>query len=198
MILRRRTLVAALALTTLMAVAGPTLAGPRITQGLVILDAPKTLPALDIRDGEGHPAGLDTLRGQAVLLNLWASWCLPCVAELPALDRLKPKAEAKGVAVVALSLDRGGKIAVVNTFARLGITSLAIRTDEARTAAEKLGASVLPISLLLDPQGREVARFIGAADWEGPEAVRLLEAVATGQPLTPDMAPPLARPTKAP
>lgn len=167
-------------------------------QGLEIHPAPKPVPALDIRDGDGNPALLEDLRGKAVLLNLWASWCMPCVAELPTLDRLKPKLEARGVAVVALSLDRGGKITVVNTFARLGIGNLAIRTDEARTAAEKLSASVLPISLLLDAQGREVARYIGAAEWEGPEAARMLDALSAGRPLTPDMAPPLARITKAP
>jgi peroxiredoxin len=122
---------------------------------------------------------------------------MPCVAELPALDRLKPKAEAMGVQVVALSLDRGGKVAVVNTYARLGIKALAIRTDEARAAAEKLGASVLPVTLLLDRQGREVARYVGAAEWEGPVAARLLDSLGAGRPLTPDMAPPLAKLTGA-
>lgn len=191
----RRSLLAALMLLVL---AGDALAGPKSVQGLTIHDSPKPLPALDIRDGDGQPAGLETLRGRAVLLNLWASWCMPCVAELPALDRLKPAAAAKGIAVVALSLDRGGKIAVANTFARLGIKTLDIRTDEARIAAEKLGANVLPVSLLLDAQGREVARYIGAADWEGAKAAQLLDALAAGKSLTPDMAPPLAKLTAAP
>lgn len=191
--MQRRAFLAALAAFGL-----PSPVGAKAAQGLLIHDQPKTLPALDIRDGDGAPAGLESLRGQAVLLNLWASWCGPCVAELPALDRLKPKAEAKGVAVVALSLDRSGKIAVVNTYARLGITALAIRTDEARAAAEKLNASALPVSLLLDRQGREVARYIGAADWEGPKAAILLEALAAGRPLTPDMAPPQVKMTTAP
>ncbi len=189
----RRAFLAALAALGL-----PLPARAKVAQGLVIHDAPKTLPPLDIRDGDGNPAGLEALRGQAVLLNLWASWCMPCVAELPALDRLKPKAAAKGIAVVALSLDRGGKIAVVNTYARLGISALAIRTDDARAAAEKLNASVLPISLLLDAQGREVARYVGGADWDGPQAAAMLDALAAGRPLTPDMAPPLARVTIAP
>ncbi|CAA7615531.1 TlpA disulfide reductase family protein [Magnetospirillum sp. SS-4] len=187
--MNRRAFIAALAAAGL---ARPASAA-RAAQGLTIHSAPRPLPALDIRDGNGASAGLDGLRGQAVLLNLWASWCLPCVAELPALDRLKPKAEAMGVRVVALSLDRGGKVAVVNTYARLGIKTLDIRTDEARAAAEKLGASVLPVTLLLDSQGREVARYVGAAEWEGPVAARLLDALAAGRPLTPDMAPPLAK-----
>lgn len=191
--MERRTFLATLAALSI----SPAWAAKAV-QGLEIHPSPRAIPSIDIRDGDSNPAPLEGLRGKTVLLNLWASWCMPCVAELPALDRLKPKAEAKGVAVVALSLDRGGKITVANTFARLRITSLAIRTDEARAAAEKLGASVLPISLLLDTQGREVARYTGAAEWEGPEAARLLEALAAGRPLTPDMAPPLARLTRAP
>ena len=174
------------------------LAAPKGARGLVIHDAPRPVPALDIRDGESRPAGLDTVAGRPVLLNLWASWCMPCVAELPALDRVKPTLDAKGVALVALSLDRSGKIAVVNTFARLGVKSLEIRTDEARSAAEKLDAPALPVTLLIDRQGREIGRYIGAAEWDGPEAARLLDALATGARLTPDMAPPPVRLGTAP
>lgn len=169
--------------------------GPR---GLVIHDQPRTLPALDIHDADSRPAGLDTLAGKPILLNLWASWCMPCVAELPALDRLKPALEAKGVALVALSLDRAGKTAVLNTFARLGIKALDIRTDEKREAAEKLQAPALPTTLLIDAKGREIARYIGAAEWDGPPAARLLDALAKGAPLSPDMAPPPVRLGTAP
>ncbi len=166
------------------------LATPKGQRGLVIHDQPRTLPTIDIRDAESRPAGLDTFRGRPVLLNLWASWCMPCVAELPALDRLKPVLDSKGVALVALSLDRSGKVAVANTYARLGIKSLGIHTDENRVAAEKLDAPALPVTLLLDRQGREIARFIGAAEWDGPPAARLLDALAAGSQLSPDMAPP--------
>ncbi|MBI3446369.1 MAG: TlpA family protein disulfide reductase [Magnetospirillum sp.] len=167
-------------------------------RGLVIHDSPIPVPALDIRDAESKPAGLDLLAGKPVLLNLWASWCMPCIAELPALDRLKPGLEAKGVALVALSLDRSGKIAVANTFARLGIKALDIRTDETRSAAEKLQAPALPVTLLIDRQGREIGRFIGAAEWDGAEASRLLDALASGARLTPDMAPPPVKVGTAP
>lgn len=187
---RRAFVMAACALWATSAAARPALAAPKGARGLVIHERPRPLPAVDIRDGNSQPAGLDTLRGKPVLLNLWASWCMPCVAELPALDRLKPALDAKGVALMALSLDRAGKTAVVNTFARLGITALDIRTDENRTAAEKFEAPALPVTLLVDREGREVARFIGAAEWDGPDAARLLDALAAGQPLTADMAPP--------
>lgn len=194
---RRAFVMATLSLGGAMA-ARPALAAPKGLRGLVIHDQPKSVAAIDIRDADSRPAGLDTLKGKPVLLNLWASWCMPCVAELPALDRLKPALEAKGVALVALSLDRGGKLTVVNTFARLGIKTLDIRTDENRVAAEKLDAPALPVTLLIDAQGREIARFIGAAEWDGPPAARLLDALAAGKPLTPDMAPPPVKMGTAP
>lgn len=163
-------------------------------QGLFVHAQPRPLPPLEIRDNEGRPAGLDTLAGRPALVNLWASWCLPCVAELPALDRLKPMAEPEGVAVVALCLDRAGAVSAVNTYARLGIRNLAVHVDVQRKAGEVLGVPVLPTTLLLDAEGREVARFVGPAAWDGDKALALLRALKAGKPLDPSMAPPLAKP----
>lgn len=167
-------------------------------QGLFVHAQPKPVPALDIRDNESRPAGLDGFRGRPVLVNLWASWCMPCVAELPALDRLKPKAEAEGIAVMALCMDRSGNIGAVNTFARLGIKNLAVHVDYQRKAGEVLGVPVLPTTLLIDAAGQEVARFVGPAAWDGPEAMALLRALKAGKPLDASMAPPLAKATAAP
>ncbi|MGE5503539.1 MAG: TlpA family protein disulfide reductase [Actinomycetota bacterium] len=178
--MNRRQLLLGLALL----LAGPAAAKPQT--GLVIHPQPRPLPALDIRDDDGRAAGLESLQGRPVLLNLWASWCGPCVAELPTLDRLH--ARGGTVAVVALSLDRGGRVVVRNTYGRLGITALPVRTDETRRAAEDLGVPFLPVTLLIDRQGREVARFVGPADWSKADA--LLDALAADRPITADMAPP--------
>lgn len=173
----------------------PAPASARAAQGLFIHATPKPIPALDIRDGEGRPFGLASLEGRAVIVNLWASWCLPCVAELPSLDRLKPLAEAEGAAVVALSLDRMGANAVRAAYGRIGITGLDIHVDDTRAAAETLSVPVLPTTLLIDRKGFEVARFIGPAQWDGPEALALVRALAAGKTITPDMAPPLVKHT---
>lgn len=167
-------------------------------QGLFVHPAPRPLAPLDIRDGESRAAGLDSFRGRPVLVNLWASWCLPCVAELPALDRLKPAIEPEGIAVMALCLDRSGAIGAVNTFARLGIKNLAVHVDYQRKAGEAFAAPVLPTTLLVDAEGREVARYVGPAAWDGPEAMALLRALKAGTPLTPAMAPPQVKPGAAP
>lgn len=167
-------------------------------QGLFVHTPPKAVPTLDIRDGESRPAGLDGFRGRPVLVNLWASWCLPCVAELPALDRLKPMIEPEGITVMALCLDRSGNIGAVNTFARLAIRNLAVHVDYQRKAGEILGVPVLPTTLLIDAAGLEVARYVGPAAWDGAESLALLRAVKAGQPLNPAMAPPLVKPGAAP
>lgn len=159
--------------------------GKKAEQGLFIAARPQPLPPLSIADGDGRPVTLEF----PLVLNLWASWCLPCVAELPALDRLKPDADTLGVSVVALSIDRAGAAAVRPAFARIGVKNLAIRTDDTRQAAEALKVPVLPVTILADRDGREVARYVGPAAWD--QAGGLMAALAEGRAVTPDMAPPL-------
>lgn len=194
---RRSFLAAVLAASTPLPFAAPAWA-IKAEQGLFVHAEPRPLPPIDIRDNESRPAGLDTLRGRPVLMNLWASWCLPCVAELPALDRLRPVIEPEGVAVMALCLDRSGAVGAVNTYARLGIRNLAVHVDHQRKAGEALGVPVLPTTLLIDAQGREVARFVGGAAWDGPEALALLRALKADKVLDASMAPPLVKPTSNP
>lgn len=170
----------------------------KAAQGLFVTHPARALPDIDIRDNQGRPAGLATWRGKPALVNLWASWCLPCVAELPALDRLKPMIEPEGLRVVALCLDRSGAVGAVNTYARLGIRALDVHVDHQRAAGEAFAAAVLPTTLLLDANAHEIARFVGPAAWDGPQALALLRAVIAGKPLDPAMAPPLAKPTENP
>lgn len=191
--LSRRTLLAG----GLAAFAAPAFAA-KAAQGLFVTPLPRPLPEIDIRDNQGQAAGVATWRGKPALVNLWASWCLPCVAELPALDRLKPMIEPEGLRVVALCLDRSGAVGAVNTYARLGIKNLDVHVDHHRAAGEAFGAAVLPTTFLLDSQAREVARFVGAAAWDGAESLALLRALIAGKPLQTSMAPPLVRATENP
>jgi len=189
---RRHFIAAALAASTWPAYAA------KVAQGLFITDPAKPLAAIDIRDNQGQPAGVATWRGKPTLVNLWASWCLPCVAELPALDRLKPMIEPEGLRVIALCLDRSGAVGAVNTYARLGIKNLAVHVDHERKAGEAFGVAVLPTTLLLDAQAQEVARFVGGAAWDGPESLALLRALIAGKKLEAAMGPPLVKPTANP
>jgi len=184
---KRRALLLASALLLM-----PHRARAKMVTGLIVAAAPVPVPAIDINDGDGNPAGLGQLRGRPVLLNLWASWCLPCVAELPALDRLM--AADHRITVVALSLDNTGIPAAKAAYARMGIAHLGVRVDAKLRAGEALAASMLPITLLIDAEGREVARFVGAADWDSPAVRPLLDALEAGHPITTAMAPPQAKP----
>ena len=168
-------------------------AGAATHPGLEVLAAPRPVPAVAMVNAEGHPVDLGALRGRPVLVNLWASWCLPCLAELPALDRL---AASGRVAVLALSLDRGGVPAARAAYRRMDIRHLALTVDAGLKAGEDWGAQVLPTTLLLDAQGREVARYVGAARWD--EAEPLLTALVSGRPVLPAMAPPAAHFTGTP
>lgn len=174
----RRTFLAALLATGLSA---PALRAAQPGSGLTVHDQPRPLPQLDIVDEEGKSIGAAPWRGRPALINLWASWCPPCVAELPSLDRLKPLIEAEGLAVVALSLDRGGAATARRTFDRLSIRNLPVLVDASRQAAATLDTNVLPTTLLVNASGAEVARYVGGAAWDGPAALALLRALIKGE-----------------
>ncbi|MCR6628939.1 MAG: TlpA family protein disulfide reductase [Magnetospirillum sp.] len=179
---RRQVLTAALAA----ALVRPALAAA--VKGLQVAPAPLPLAALPITDADGRMVGLTDLAGRPGLVNLWASWCGPCVAELPALDRLA--ASQSRVGVLTLCLDRGGAPTARAAFERMSIQALPLRLDPERRAATVWNVPVLPTTLFLDAQGREVGRFIGAARWDTPDAMLLLSALAEGRPLGLEMAPP--------
>lgn len=142
---------------------------PRRLDAIVPTAPPKPLPAISFLDGEGGRHELSELLGRPVLLNLWATWCQPCIAELPSLAALARSQGPGGIAVVALSTDRGGTLAVREFLAAHRI-DLPVRTDPQGASVEALGARGLPTTLLIDRQGRERARLEGAADWASEAA----------------------------
>ena len=138
-------------------------------EGLVITDPPKALPEFVFEDGAGGRHDLSELRGRPVLLNLWATWCQPCIAELPSLATLARTQGADGIAVVALSTDRGGA-ATVRKFLTAHAIDLPVWVDPPGASGQALGARGLPTTILIDRNGLERARFEGAADWASEAA----------------------------
>lgn len=136
----------------------------------------RPLPAPDIRftDAEGRTLDLSDFRGKVVLVNLWATWCVPCVKEMPALDRLQAALGGDGFEVVAISSDLHGLEAVEPFYAAHGLEHLAIYTDPRGSVARAFGAPGLPTSILLDARGREVGRLIGDAEWDSRAARALI------------------------
>jgi thiol-disulfide isomerase/thioredoxin len=136
---------------------------------LVPTEPAAALPDFSFTDATGGTHSLAEFAGKGVVLNLWATWCVPCVAELPSLAALAAK--LSGVVVLPLSTDRGGAPVVQKFYASHGIAGLGVWLDPKGAAAEALHARGLPTTLLIDRQGRERARLEGGADWASAEAV---------------------------
>ena len=157
---------------------------------LVVHKAPRDRIDETFRDLYGNPLTLADYSGKVVLLNIWATWCPPCRAEMPSLDRLAGEMEGPDFAVIALSTDRGGVERVARFFADVQIENLKIMLDRSGNFSRRAGVLGLPATLILDRQGREIARLLGDADWDSPEAMAILRRVIemTGEMTGPDHA----------
>lgn len=147
--------------------------------GFVLHEKPRQIADVAFVDGDGRQMTLGEFRGRFILLNLWATWCAPCRIEMPTLDRLRENHGDARFDVLALSIDRAGVSVVRRFYEQIGVRSLAIHIDPSARAARSLGVLGLPTTLLLDPQGREVGRLVGPAEWDSPEMVRFLLAQAS-------------------
>jgi thiol-disulfide isomerase/thioredoxin len=141
-----------------------------------IIPVAKQVPAISFADERGRVLGLNDFRGRTVLLNIWATWCGPCRKEMPTLDRLQARLGSERFQVVALSIDRGGAAAVQRFYAEIGVRQLAFFIDSTGRAGGALGLIGLPGTLLIDPEGREIGRLIGPAEWDSPEMIAFLQS----------------------
>ena len=166
----RRLFGASLALAPAFAPAqAATAAGPeRLREGS------RPAPAIAFTDGEGHERTLADFAGRGLVINLWATWCPPCVAEMPALDRLAALVAGERIEVLPLSSDRGGRAQVEPFYQRTGIRTLGIWLDPRGAAARGLGVRGLPTTVIVDRAGMERARLEGDAAWDAPEMLAAL------------------------
>jgi thiol-disulfide isomerase/thioredoxin len=127
--------------------------------------------ALAFADASGRERSLAEFRGKAVLLNLWATWCVPCREEMPTLDRLQARLGGNDFEVVAVSLDRGGPERPADFLAEIGATHLAVYLADTVAVRRAIGVFGLPATLFIDREGREVHRVVGPAEWDSPEMI---------------------------
>ena len=141
---------------------------------------PKPMPEFAFTDADDKPVKLADYKGKAVLLNFWATWCAPCVKEMPSLDKLQAAmGEAVGkdkFLVLPLSLDGPSRPRVKPFYANKKLDNLGIYFDKGRKAMSVLDIGILPTSILVDSEGRELGRIEGEAEWDTPEAIALMKA----------------------
>ena len=170
----RRALVAA---GTLLA-AGLPLGKPR-AQGLQGIEALHALPQprkldLSFTTGDGEARTLADYAGKGIVLNLWATWCVPCVREMPALDDLAKLVAGDGIVVLPVSSDRGGAATVRRFYSEHGINNLPVLLDPMGNMARSLSVHGIPTTLLIDHTGQEVGWLEGSADWSSADAVTVV------------------------
>jgi thiol-disulfide isomerase/thioredoxin len=131
-------------------------------------------PVAQFQDAEGNSVSLLDFSGKVVLLNIWATWCAPCVEEMPALDRLQARLGGEGLVVVPLSIDLQGAEAVRPFYEKNGITRLGIYVDMTNSFSQVIGVDAVPANLLISRNGLFLGKLVGNADWDSPEATALL------------------------
>jgi thiol-disulfide isomerase/thioredoxin len=137
---------------------------------------PEVLPEIKFQDADGRERSLADWRGKVVLLNLWATWCLPCRKEMPALDRLQASLGSDQFQVVAISVDRTGLAGAKKFLDETKTPNLAVYADPTARLASSLRAAGLPATLLIDKEGREIGRLLGPAEWDGEAARHLIQS----------------------
>lgn len=157
------------------ALTGPSASGGD-GMGLVRAESPAPPAPLTFTDAKGAELTLADFAGTPVLVNLWATWCAPCVTELPSLDRLAAARDGT-LEVIALSLDRDGAEALPAFFATNGIAALKPYYDPKMLSLRAWAAPGLPTTLIIDAQGNEVARVVGPMEWDDAQTAAMLEDV---------------------
>ena len=147
---------------------------------LTMATAPLRLPDLGFEDAEGKPKKLSDWRGRTVLVNLWATWCVPCRKEMPALDTLQAKLGNKDFEVVAINIDTRDPEKPKNFLKEAGLTALSPFSDQKAKVFQDLKAVGralgMPTSVLVDGQGCEIATIAGPAEWASDDAIKLIKA----------------------
>jgi thiol-disulfide isomerase/thioredoxin len=136
------------------------------------------MPDKNFTGPDGKPTTLSALAGgKPLLVNLWATWCAPCVAELPALDKLAAASAGKGVTVIAVSQDQGLPAHVDAFLAQRKFTTLKRNLDPDNNLGFHYNTGTLPTTVLYDGKGKEVARVVGALDWAGEDGRKLMAEI---------------------
>ncbi|WP_460275090.1 TlpA disulfide reductase family protein [Celeribacter sp. ULVN23_4] len=139
-------------------------------QKLAFHSEAKDVSALPFTTVDGVEETLADYQGQLVLLNFWATWCAPCRKEMPALDQLSEAYGDKGLVVLPIATGHNPLPAIQKFYEKAGVKSLPLRLDAKGAMGRDMGVLGLPVSILISPEGKEIARMTGDAEWFSPSA----------------------------
>ncbi len=140
-------------------------------------DAPQEVPEVTFTDVDGTEMTLDDFSGQYVVLNFWATWCAPCREEMPSLNTLQQELGGDDFRVVTIASGRNPIPAIQRFFDEVGVTDLPVYLDGRQAMTRSMGVFGLPTTVVLDPDGQELGRLRGDADWGGEDALALMTAL---------------------
>ena len=138
--------------------------------------AGKPVPDLELPTLQGKSISLKSLRGKVVFLNFWATWCLPCRHEMPAMERLYGRLKEKGFEILAVSIDARGEEVVAPFVKKLGLT-YPILLDRDMDALRAFGVRGMPTTFLIDREGRIAHLAVGPREWDGKDALKLIRGI---------------------
>lgn len=159
---------------------------PPALSGLQRVHPAPPAPDIAVADGQGRLHMLDEFRGHYLLVNLWATWCVPCVRELPALAGLKAALKGQGLKIIAVNVGHADTPTIRAFLAAHHAKTLGVWRDTGQVFIRGFDAYGLPTSVLIDPSGREIARIVGTANWDAPAAIGYFRHLlaALGRPLS--------------
>ncbi len=142
----------------------------------LVRKTPMDIPAFSFVTPSGAQKNLSHWKGKVVLLNIWATWCIPCRKEMPDLDKLQASLGGKDFDVVTVNIDKGGLAKPARFFKKLGIINLSLYGATSKRLTTLLRAPGLPATILVGKNGKELGRLIGPAHWASPDAIALIKA----------------------
>lgn len=144
---------------------------------LALAESPQPVPQVAFTDAQGQEHRLGDWAGKHVVVNFWATWCAPCRKELPALDALNRDLGGETFEVVTIAVGRNPQPAIERLFAELEVRHLPVYLDSRMELARAMGVLGLPVTVILDAQGREIARMTGDAEWDSDSARAIVRAL---------------------